>query len=251
MLTAQRYQIILQTLTHQGICKLNELVNLTDASESTIRRDLDELETQGLLERIHGGARLVTHLTSDQAQNDREQLNRSEKEQIARFAVNNFVRDQQVIYLDSGTSVQEVIPYLSRFKQLSIVTNSVTTALKLSEQNMAVFLPAGHLKNTTKALVGSATLAALTDYHFDLALIGTNGIAVTGALMTPDIDEANIKQTVIKNSTKSVVLSDPSKFKQVAFATFATLDDISQLVTTKLSKPLAAQFTQTNIKELS
>ncbi|GEL13078.1 DeoR family transcriptional regulator [Lapidilactobacillus concavus] len=251
MLTAQRYQIILQTLTQQGICKLNELVHLTDASESTIRRDLDELEAKGLLERIHGGARLLTKLTPDQSQNDREQLNRSDKELIARHVANHDIHDGQVIFLDAGTSVQEIIPFLGRFDQLSIVTNSVTTALKLSEQHLDVFLPAGHLKQTTKALVGSSTVNDLMSYHFDLALIGTNGIAVTGALMTPDIDEANVKAVAIKNATKAIVLSDQTKFKQVAFATFASLADISQLVTAHLTAPLREQFKQENIKELS
>ncbi|WP_125605657.1 DeoR/GlpR family DNA-binding transcription regulator [Lapidilactobacillus bayanensis] len=250
MLTAQRYQIILQALNQEGICKLNELVHLTDASESTIRRDLDELEAQGLLERIHGGAQSITHLTVDLAQNDREQLNRSEKEIIAKYAVENFVKDEQVIYLDAGTTVQEIIPYLNRFQDLNLVTNSVTTALKLSEQNLNVFLPAGHLKSTTKALVGSATMATLAGFHFDLAFIGTNGVAASGDLMTPDIDEANIKQCVIAHSTKKIVLSDVSKFQQVAFATFSNLTQVDYLLTGKLTTKLKIHFKQTNIKEL-
>lgn len=250
MLTAQRYQIILQTLNQEGICKLNELVHLTEASESTIRRDLDELEAQGLLERIHGGAQAVTHLTVDQAQTDREQLNRTEKENIAKYVADNFIKDGQFIYLDAGTTVQEIIPYLTKFRDLNLVTNSVTTALKLSEKNYKVFLPAGHLKSATKAIVGSATLQAIAGFHFDLALIGTNGVAANGDLMTPDIDEADIKQAVIANSTKKIVLSDASKFQQVAFATFSHLDRIDSLVTGQLSSKLKTQFNQTNIKEL-
>lgn len=251
MLTAQRYQIILQALNQEGICKLNELVHLTNASESTIRRDLDELAAQGLLERIHGGAQSITQLTMDQAQTEREQLHRRDKEMIAKYTVEHHVKDGQVIYLDAGTTIQEIIPYLNHFRDLNIVTNSVTTALKLSEQNLQVYLPAGHLKPTTKALVGSATLLSLADFHFDLALIGTNAIASSGDLMTPDVDEANIKQAVIATSTKKIVLSDVSKFQQVAFATFGNLDQVDALITGQLDPKVKSQFKQSNIKELA
>ena len=93
-------------------------------------------------------------------------------------------------------------------------------------------------------------MSALANFHFDLAFIGSNGIAGSGDLMTPDIDEADIKQAVIASSTKKVVLSDVSKFQQVAFATFGNLDQVDLLVTGTLAPKLKTHFKQKNIKEL-
>ncbi|WP_461218380.1 DeoR/GlpR family DNA-binding transcription regulator [Lapidilactobacillus salsurivasis] len=251
MLTEQRYQIILQLLANQQICKINELVRLTDASESTIRRDLDELEKQGLLERIHGGARLLAHLTTDQAQTDREQLHRSEKGKIAEYVAQQYLHQQQFIFLDAGSTVQEIIPYLSECHGLTLMTNSITTAARLSELELTVNLPAGRLKNDTKALVGAPTVNDLAQYRFDLALIGTNAVAPSGDLMTPRIDEASVKKVAISHAKQTVVMTDASKFSEMAFATFGNLQQLTALVTNHIPDKIRQHYHQTNIKELT
>lgn len=248
MLTEQRYQVILQTLSQQKISKLNELVRLTQASESTVRRDLDTLAKQGLLERIHGGARLRVHLASDKAQTEREQQNRTEKNKIATYVAKHYLQDQQYLFLDAGTTVQEIIPFLAEHSQLTVVTNSITAALRLSELNIHVFLPSGQVKPQTKALVGPQTLTSLDPYRFDLALIGTNAIASNGDFMTPDINEASVKKTVCQHANEVVVMTDASKFAKVAFATFSDINHVNAVITTNLPPKLRSQFPQKNIK---
>ncbi|MFD1411592.1 DeoR/GlpR family DNA-binding transcription regulator [Lapidilactobacillus gannanensis] len=251
MLTEQRYQIILHRLTQQPICKINELVHLTDASESTIRRDLDELEKQGLLERIHGGARLLVHLTADRNQTEREQLHRSDKEQVAAYVAQHYLHNQQFLYLDAGTTVQEIIPYLKDFHDITVVTNSIVTAGAVAETGIATYLTGGKLKANTQALVGMTSVQTLSKYHFDLALLGVNAITPGGDLLTPDVDEADVKQQAQRQAKSAIVLTDASKFSEIAFATFGNLHDFTAVVTTALPANLREQYHQKNIKELS
>lgn len=251
MLTEQRYQIILHTLSQEQICKINKLVHLTDASESTIRRDLDELEKQGLLERIHGGARLIVHLAADQNQTEREQLHRTEKSQIAEYVAANFLHDQQFLYLDAGTTVQEIIPYLRQFKHLTVVTNSIVTAAAVADLQIPTYLTGGKLKADTQAVVGAATVQTLGQYHFDLAMLGVNAITPSGDLLTPDVDEADVKRTAVQQAKQSIVMCDASKFSEIAFATFGNIKTMTAIITTTLPANLREQYHQKNIKELS
>ena len=234
MLTEERQQIILEQLKIHNIVKLHDLIPLTGASESTLRRDLQDLENCHKLLRIHGGAQNVISLHEEPALSQKAAVHINEKKMIGQMAA-GLVRNHEVIFLDSGTTIQFMIPYLIEHNDLLVITNSVDNASMLADYKINTFLPGGKLKSSTKALVGANMIRTLEDYHFDRAFLGTNGFAVDAGYTTPDPEEAAIKSLAIAQANQAYVLSDSSKFSQVSFSRFATLEELP-LITNKLSE---------------
>ena len=147
MLTEERHQKILQLLDQKSVVKSQELASLFNASESTIRRDLQELEDANLLERIHGGAKRILNLGFEQNMTEKSIKNTHEKQKIASLAA-SCVQDGDMIYLDAGSTTLEMIPFLVG-KQIHVVTNSVHHAAKLSDMEIPTIMLGGTLKLST------------------------------------------------------------------------------------------------------
>lgn len=228
MLTKQRHQLILQRLSEQKVVKLKELVDLTDSSESTIRRDLTDLEAEGYLARVHGGATLIA--TPDEEPTFEEKRDRfvDEKVAIARKAA-TFIEDGMSIYLDVGTTTQAMVPFLQG-KKIVVVTNSLPIANELFDLDIKTFVIGGELKRSTQALVGYNARESMMNYRVDLAFLGMNGIDLEAGYTTPDPEEALVKKTAIELAQTSFVLADASKIGKRTFSRVATLD-AAQLIT--------------------
>lgn len=228
MLTKQRHQLILQRLSEQKVVKLKELVDLTDSSESTIRRDLTDLEAEGYLARVHGGATLIA--TPDEEPTFEEKRDRfvDEKVAIARKAA-TFIEDGMSIYLDAGTTTQAMVPFLQG-KKIVVVTNSLPIANELFDLDIKTFVIGGELKRSTQALVGYNARESMMNYRVDLAFLGMNGIDLEAGYTTPDPEEALVKKTAIELAPTSFVLADASKIGKRTFSRVATLD-AAQLIT--------------------
>lgn len=249
MLTEERHQIILKQLQLHNIVKLQDLIPLAGASESTLRRDLQDLEECHKLQRIYGGAQNILSYHDEPALSQKISTNTDEKDSIARYA-GDLVQNNEVIFLDAGTSVQAIIPYLSKATDLLVVTNSVVNASILADYQIETFVPGGTLKASTKALVGSTTTKTLTAFHFDKAFLGTNGFSVKAGYTTPDPEEADTKKIALSNSNESYILADGSKLEQVSFTRFANLDEAT-LITNELPvKSLELLKTHTKVMEV-
>ncbi|WP_125708569.1 DeoR/GlpR family DNA-binding transcription regulator [Companilactobacillus zhongbaensis] len=237
MLTEERHQIILQQLQLHNIVKLQDLIPLTGASESTLRRDLQDLEECHKLLRIYGGAQSIVSLHDEPAQSQKISTHPDEKAQIGRFA-GELVQSNEIIFLDAGTTVQALIPYLAKASNLLVVTNSVDNASTLADYQVETFVPGGRLKASTKALVGSNMTKALANYHFDKAFIGTNGFSIKAGYTTPDPEESATKEIALQNSHEQFILADSSKCGQVSFSRFANLSEATLITNELPSKTL-------------
>lgn len=228
MLTKQRHQLILQRLSEQKVVKLKELVDLTDSSESTIRRDLTDLEAEGYLARVHGGATLIATPEEEPTFEEKRDRFVNEKVAIARKAA-TFIEDGMSIYLDAGTTTQAMVPFLEG-KNIVVVTNSLPIANKLFDLDIKTFVIGGELKRSTQALVGYNARESMMNYRVDLAFLGMNGIDLDAGYTTPDPEEALVKKTAIEMAQTSYVLADASKIGKRTFSRVATLD-AAQLIT--------------------
>lgn len=224
MLTEERQQKILQLLAQNNIVKLHELTNLLDASESTIRRDLQELENRKLLIRIHGGAKRVgQHISFEADMQTKTKENVSAKQMIAKLAVKQIEKDD-VIYLDAGSSTLELIPLLPTGTPLKVVTNSVKHAAQLIDLNIDTIILGGAIKLSTNATLGNTSLKQLVEFNFNKAFLGMNGIDLTAGFTTPDPEEAILKKIALQQAEEGFILADHSKFNQISFAKVAPLD---------------------------
>ena len=222
MITAQRYELILNFLNENGNGTINDFVKLTSTSSATIRRDLTHLEEEGRLKRIHGGA-TIDRIEEEVSYSDKSVRNLKDKISIAKRAA-SLIEDGDTVFIDAGTNTYEMLPFINQ-KNLIIVTNSVTLISSLVKDGHLVYLLGGKVKPTTNAIIGSEAAQKLESLSFDKCFIGTNGIDPAHGYSTPDNDEAIIKRTALAQSKAKYILGDASKFYKTAFVKFAELDD--------------------------
>lgn len=225
MLTEERYRLILQRLQEKGVVKLQELVELLQASESTVRRDLIDLEGQRQLKRVHGGAALPGQKGLEPGMDEKTSKNIQQKNRIARLAAAE-VREGECIYLDAGTTTLAMIPYLTA-DNITVVTNGLSHVESLVGNQIRSYLLGGMMKSHTKAVIGSIALQNMDNFRFDKCFLGTNGVDPKLGYTTPDPEEALIKRRAHELSAQTYVLADSSKFGEV---TFAKLFDLSEAV---------------------
>lgn len=247
VIAEERQQHILQMLKENNIVKLQEIREQTNCSESSARRDLQLLEEKGLLVRVHGGAKIKHSLQRELDMSGKASKNTTQKETIAKAAA-KLVEAEDVIYLDAGTTTLAMIPYLNK-PELTVVTNGVMHASLLADQNVRTILVGGELKNTTKAIIGVKAVSSLTQFRFNKAFLGINGIHPRYGFTTPDPDEAAVKTAALEQSEECFVLADPSKFDNVSFVKVAELSQAT-IITSSLSRPVRARYyEQTTIQE--
>lgn len=205
----------MEKLSHDKFVRLDDLVSLLDTSESTIRRDLDELESERKLHRVHGGAELPHSLQEEFTNQQKSIKNIQEKMQVARKAA-SLISNDDVIFVDAGTTNELLLGYLNQ-DNLTVVTNSIHHAAKLVDKNIQTIIIGGHVKKSTDASIGAVAYEQIKQLNFDKAFLGINGIDEE-FLTTPDMEEAVIKKTVIKNARKSYIVTDSSKIGRVSFA---------------------------------
>ena len=233
MLTEDRWNRIIEMVETEGTVTVSELAAKLRASESTIRRDLVQLDRQGRLRRVHGGAALpdARFVMTDEAVSDRDSLLRPEKEAIAAHAL-PMIGPDDFVYIDAGSTTARLVDLITP-NGASFVTNSVEHAIRLLRKGCPVILPGGELKYKTEALVGAQTVEHLRRFHFTIGFFGTNGVSEETGFTTPEINEAIVKETALAHTAKPLVLCDHSKFQKVSPVSFARFE-AAQIVTDRL-----------------
>ncbi|TCO68266.1 DeoR/GlpR family DNA-binding transcription regulator [Marinisporobacter balticus] len=221
MLTEKRHEIILEILKKKGSVKINEFVEATNTSESTIRRDLSFLENTNVLKRVHGGANLLKGRFNEPTYSEKQDQYIQEKTMIAEYGA-SLIEDGDCVYLDAGTTTFMMIQYLDK-KDIVVVTNGLKHIDMLVENNINAYIVGGKVKARTKAVIGIDALKNLEKFRFDKCFIGINGIHPDYGFTTPDSEEAILKGTAINLSREAFVLADESKFGEAAFVKVSDL----------------------------
>lgn len=245
-MTEERHAIILQLLKEQGIVKIQDLMEQTHSSESTIRRDLTQLEEEGYLKRIHGGASRLKSKISEPSMLEKTSKNLQEKIRIAQFAA-SFIEEGDSIFLDAGSTVTEIVPFLEN-KNIVVVTNGLMHIPKLLEHGLKTFFIGGFVKETTNALIGRGALQSLENYRFDKCFMGVNGIHLEFGYTTPDQEEAMVKRKAIELSREAFFLADESKFSEVYFSKIADIHEASIITDCNDEEITKAYASKTRLK---
>ena len=233
MLAEERYNEILRLVNEKKTVTVQELTEVLDTSESTIRRDLTTLHKKGSLIKVHGGATAlsVEGMTRDASLTVRRDMNIEEKVAIAKYAAALIEKDD-FVYLDAGSSVDLMIDYIVE-QEAIYVTNAIGHAQKLLQKGCRVFLLGGELKEVTEAIVGAEAIDSLKRYNFTKGFFGANGVHRERGLTTPDITEALVKEKAMEQCANRYVLADSTKINQIASVTFAGFEE-GMILTTRL-----------------
>ncbi len=230
MLTEQRQEMILQMLEEKGSITVGEIREKFDSSESTIRRDLNYLDSIGKLTKVFGGAVLRENrfITKELSVSQKSLVNIEAKTRVAQYAA-QLIEADDFVYIDAGTTTECMISYITE-RNATYVTNAVAHAKILANAGFKVILVGGELKGTTEAVVGVQAVVTIQGYHFSKGFFGTNGISIKSGYTTPDYSEALVKKTALHNCQKCYILADNTKFGETSSVTFADIGD-AQIIT--------------------
>lgn len=225
-----RREQILSRLSEQDRTTVSELSQALGVSEVTVRKDLDQLEAQGMITRIHGGAVFSGRGRLELYFNAREQIKREEKRRIAAAAA-SLVVSGQTIFLDASTTAFQLARLLKDRRNLTVVTNGLYTALELTfVPDIRVVVVGGVVRRRSSSLVGGLSYDLLRRLHVDIGFFGARGVTARAGLTEADLDEAQLKQHMVEASATVVGILDSSKWGEAHLSSFALPVDIDRII---------------------
>jgi len=233
---ADRQARIQKMVQDNGIVKVGELSKLFGVTELTIRRDLDVLEEQGILDRTHGGAILRHRVRIEPLYSEKDQINRYEKELIGR-AVNFLVEEGDTLLINTGSTITQVLQNLTGH-QLRVITSNAGAVMEVKNPNIELILTGGMYRRQSNSLIGGFTQCMLQQVCGSKAIIGIDGLSLQYGLTTPIHQEAEIGRLMIERTQGPViVVADHSKIGVVSNFVTAPLDVVNIVVTDSKIKP--------------
>lgn len=232
MLTEERFAKIVKIVNQEGTVTVLELAQAIGISESTIRRDLNQLDKLGRIRKVHGGATAAVLMSDGHERNMQEKYSRNieEKRAIAAYAA-TLVHPNDFVFLDAGSTTEQMAEYLEE-NTAFYITNGITLAQKLAARGFKTMLLAGRVKASTDAVIGMEAVSSLARYHFTRGFFGTNGITVAEGFTTPDLEEAANKRAAMEHCRQCYVLADNSKFDTLSNVSFGELSK-AKIITTR------------------
>jgi DeoR/GlpR family transcriptional regulator of sugar metabolism len=232
MLAAQRQALIVEEVQRRGAVRVSELTHQFGVSDMTIRRDLDLLVEQGLVDKVHGGATTLRTSSTEEPGFEAKWLRRrQEKEAIARAAARQ-VAPGTAVGLSAGTTTWTLAHELRDIPGLTVVTNSIQVAevLYRGTADQTVVLTGG-VRTPSDALVGPVAVSALRELHLDIVFMGVHGMDVRSGFTTPNLLEADANRAFVQAARLLAVVADHSKWGVLGISTIAALEDADLLVT--------------------
>lgn len=226
----ERQQSLLATLRATGRVEVARAAEELHVTTETIRKDLSELEHQGLLRRVRGGAVAGEGLSFEPAVPARTEYT-DEKKRIARRALRELPR-QGTVLIDAGSTTTYFAEMIPGDRDLTVFTNTLTIALALvSRPRLTVYTTGGRVRERTFAEVEGWALRALREINVDVAFLGCNGVDVDAGLTTPDPVEADIKREMFGIARRRVLLTDHSKIGHASLRRYGSVGDIDLMIT--------------------
>lgn len=232
MLNLERTDAIIQELRIKKVVHVNQLAEKYYVSPSTIRRDLDVLEKEGLIRRTYGGAVLIEHPSSEIPYFVRKSENQEAKDIICELAA-DLVAEDQFVFLDVTSSAAFMVPHLRGKANLKILTNSAQIALDCLDKlpSARIFCTGGWMSSFSRGFVGETARQRIAEFHTDLVFFSARSISLENGITDVNEEDIYLKQEMIKGTRKSVFLCDSSKFGKTSYRLVCQIGDIDYLVT--------------------
>ncbi len=216
MLPAERRQFILDELYKNKVVAVNELAQQLNVTTMTIRRDLQLLEDNGLVEKSHGGAVLMESSVKEATYRNRKLVHVEEKRRMAAAAL-PLIESSMSIYLDAGTTNFELADLMAKkhWDNLTVVTNDLAIAQVLMPiDGLYVILLGGHIDTESNSTCGVLAASMVRTMHFDYCFFGTQAITPDWRIMTANAEKIDVKQACLEAADKLVLVADHSKFQK-------------------------------------
>lgn len=224
MFIEERHEKILLMLKDKKRVEVQELSELFEVSEDTIRRDLRIMEQKGKVHRTYGGAILPDKVNSYENFIVRENIQNDVKQSIASLA-QSFIQERDTLLLDGSTTVAKIVPLLSGYKNLTVITNSITIAYDILHQcpNINLHIIGGIVRNDIGNSISIESLKDIEKLYVDKVFLSACSISLKGELTTPIIEDAHVKKAMLNAGREVYILADSSKFGQKSLMEFGKI----------------------------
>lgn len=227
-----RHRDILTQAQRTGRVTVDELASALGLTPQTIRKDLNQLCAEGYLNRVHGGAILATAVDNVRYV-ERRLLARAAKRAIG-AAVAERIPERASLFINVGTTTEEVARALANRAGLLIITNNLNVVDILAESHHEIVLVGGRLRAADRAMVGPFAAEFIRNFKVDIAIIGASAIDADGTLLDFDADEVEVARAIIANARTIILASDASKLARSAPVRIASISDIHCFVTDQI-----------------
>ena len=230
MFAGQRINIIKKILLEQKQVDINTLTSLLNVSDVTVRKDLDSLETDGFLRKVHGGAILLEDDPLDMPKNDIPEL--QEKEMIADLAI-TLIDDGDNFYLGPGSTCLMLAKKLNQKTNLTVITNNASALPYIDCSSVNLLFIGGDVVNYNNMMFthGEKALAYLEDIFVNKAFIGTDCVDLEAGLTINHSYSLDVYKKILDKSRQTILLASKSKFDRIALQLLCPINAISALVT--------------------
>jgi DeoR family transcriptional regulator, aga operon transcriptional repressor len=249
LLNEERRREILGVLHRDGRVLVKDLARHFRISQITIRKDLEFLDGQGVIQRTHGGALPVqSGALLDPSLREKEQLHRKEKTRIAQAAV-RLVEEGQSVLLDSGTTTTAIARALKDMAQLTVITNAINIAAELAGTHIEVILTGGMLRKNSFSLVGPLAEQTLRQLSADILFLGVDGFDTKTGLFTPNLLESQVNRAMVDIARRTIAVCDSSKFGRRSLCNILPITAVHHVITdNQIPKPDLHALKEAGIK---
>jgi|SRR5476649_782606 len=234
MIPMERRDFIYRYVHENQIASINVLAELMSVSHMTIRRDIQVLEEEGKVLGVSGGVKLNEALRQELSYSDKAELHNRSKRLLGKYAA-GCVEDGLVVYLDAGTTTFEIARYLAERFNLTVITNDFAiTQYLMNKPQINLFHTGGKIDKRNYSSVGISAAAFLRTLNVDLAFISSSSWDIVHGISTPYEEKAIVKQAVISVSSRSILITDSSKYGKYGLYNICQLSNIDEIITDSL-----------------
>ncbi len=227
----EREKLIIEKLIKEKRVYVKDLAREIYASEPSIRRDLQSLEKQGLIKRIHGGAILEESASSKiKIPFFLRELEQSDEKLIMAKNAAELVNDNDIIMLDSSSSAYALIPFLATKNNLTIITNSVKSVIRAGEYGINAYSTGGHFLSTCQSFVGEEAHSIIESFNPNILFFSCRGLTWDGLLTDFSIEENLIRRKMLKKAQKKVFLCNSVKVGKKYLHTLCKSEEIDFII---------------------
>lgn len=243
MNTIARKRAVMQKLEEEGSVNIVELAQELNVSSMTIRRDLAKFAQDGLVRLEYGGAVLNDGSLFEYNMTMKKEQKLEEKRRIAEKCT-EYINDGASIFLDAGTTVNEIAKLISNRKNLNVMTNSLLAANTLSKsKNIRVMMCPGFFRETSMAYMGQLTDSFINQFRIDVLFLGVEGVDLDTGVSVPDVTDGATKQHLVEHANEVVCMADSGKFQKSYFYNICPISKLDVLVTdTGLDEEIADMY---------
>ena len=230
MLISERHNQIIFALQQNPGISVRELSEKLHFSEPTIRRDLTELHKQGIITKRYGGAILNEGAADREIPFILRQQERSQAKARLGYLATQYIRDGMVIMLDGSTSAYHLVPYLSKYKDIIVITSGAKTAVALAELKIPVFCTGGKMRTNSFSYIGQEAEDTVRRYNADIMFFSCHGLSPEGMMTDLSIEEANLRRVMFSRSKERYLLCDSSKIDNTYFYDMGSITELDGVI---------------------